>query len=112
MRASLAWRISSAYLILILAILLGLGLYVTSFTRSTYLDQLEAQLGAEASVAAGEAALALADRPAADLEALATRVGANGQARLTLIAPDGVVLGDSAESPAQMENHAGRPEVV
>src|SRR5439155_5511338 len=32
--------------------------------------------------------------------------------RTTLIRPDGVVVGDSEEDPARMENHAGRPEVA
>ncbi|MCZ6816399.1 MAG: HAMP domain-containing protein, partial [Planctomycetota bacterium] len=32
--------------------------------------------------------------------------------RLTVIAPDGGVLGDSDAIPAEMENHATRPEVV
>ena len=50
--------------------------------------------------------------PAADLQPLATRVGANSQARVTLIALDGRVLGDSAELPELMENHADRPEVI
>ena len=35
-----------------------------------------------------------------------------GQNRLTLIDADGTVLFDSDADPAQMENHAGRPEVV
>ncbi len=109
---SLARRITGAYLTLILAVLLGLGAYVAWFTRSTYGAQLEAQLAAEAGIVAGEAALLLVGERPADLQALARRVGASGGARITLIAPDGVVLGDSAESPSQMENHAARPEVV
>ncbi|HEX8229151.1 MAG TPA: ATP-binding protein [Chloroflexia bacterium] len=32
--------------------------------------------------------------------------------RVTLIRPDGVVVGDSEEQPAGMENHASRPEVA
>ena len=117
MRASLAWRITGAYLLLILVILLGVALYVASFVRTVHLDQLEARLGAEAAITAGEAASVLASgHAAADsgaaLQDLATRVGTNSGSRITLIAPDGVVLGDSAESPLQMENHAGRPEVA
>lgn len=36
----------------------------------------------------------------------------DGQNRLTLIDADGTVLFDSAADPAQMENHADRPEVI
>ena len=32
-------------------------------------------------------------------------------ARVTIIAADGTVLGDTWENPATMENHATRPEV-
>ena len=110
--SKLAWRISGAYMALIVAVLIGLALYVAAFTRSTYIEQLETQLAAEAAVLGGEAAWALQDDPAADLQPLATRVGAHSQARVTLIALDGRVLGDSAELPELMENHADRPEVI
>jgi two-component system, OmpR family, phosphate regulon sensor histidine kinase PhoR len=108
----LVWRISAVYLALILSVLLGLALYVAAFTRSTYIQELETQLGTVAAVAGGEAALALQADLAADLQPLATRVGAHSQARVTLIALDGRVLGDSVESPELMENHAHRPEVI
>ena len=113
-RTSLAWRISGAYLALILAVLLGLVLYIASFTRAAYFDQLEAQLAADAAVAAGEAAALLGGPAGAEaaLQALAARIGTHGGAGVTLIALDGRVLGDSAESPSAMDNHAGRPEVA
>jgi len=53
--------------------------------------------------------------PRLALDAEADRAGALLGARVTFIAPDGMVLGDSAESIerlASMENHATRPEVV
>jgi two-component system phosphate regulon sensor histidine kinase PhoR len=57
-------------------------------------------------------------RPAHTIEALdpiADRLGASMQARVTLIAEDGTVLGDSTLTPegvAQVDNHAQRPEVA
>src|SRR5206468_7463172 len=48
------------------------------------------------------------------VQALAERFGAISQARVTVIAPDGTVLGDSRRTAADlpaMENHANRPEV-
>jgi two-component system phosphate regulon sensor histidine kinase PhoR len=50
-----------------------------------------------------------------DLDALADALGAELGSRITLIARDGRVLGDShvaADSLAGLENHAARPEVV
>lgn len=48
---------------------------------------------------------------AAALDALAKRLGREAGVRLTFIAADGRVLGDSQRDPATLENHAERPEV-
>jgi two-component system phosphate regulon sensor histidine kinase PhoR len=60
----------------------------------------------------------LASAPALDRSALdreADRLGRYSASRVTLIAADGVVLGDSTQTEAQLralENHASRPEIV
>jgi two-component system, OmpR family, phosphate regulon sensor histidine kinase PhoR len=46
------------------------------------------------------------------LQDLTNKAGDAGNLRLTLIAHDGTVLGDSIADPATMENHATRPEVA
>ncbi|MFH2113694.1 MAG: PAS domain-containing protein, partial [Spirochaetota bacterium] len=61
--------------------------------------------GTGASVTAGEMDTAAAARFCIDA-ARGTRL------RVTLIAADGSVLGDSRSEPASMENHAGRPEFI
>jgi two-component system phosphate regulon sensor histidine kinase PhoR len=48
----------------------------------------------------------------AALDALCRQLSHELGARITVIAIDGKVLGDSSEVSANMENHAGRPEVV
>src|SRR5262245_50389791 len=48
-------------------------------------------------------------------EAVQERIGALARetdTRITLILPDGVVLADSDEDPARMENHGARAEIV
>src|SRR5207247_3133755 len=57
--------------------------------------------------------LAAAARPE-DVQPLVERYAATLEARVTVIAADGTVLGDSERDPRgvrEMENHAGRPEV-
>src|SRR5215467_12342570 len=95
----------------------------TTMARRTD-ERIEQTLVAEARLAADLVARnAAPSTPAADAldlrireyDAEADRIGALLDARVTLIAPDGRVLGDSAEAPAAvalMENHATRPEVV
>ncbi len=108
----LQWRIAASYAALIGLVLLALGLYLVDFLRAQQLAALEAQLGRQARLVADDVEVRLATQGAADLDPLAKRLGQAIGARLTLIAADGTVLGDSDGDPASMENHATRPEVV
>jgi signal transduction histidine kinase len=54
-------------------------------------------------------ALQSSDLPATDV---LKRIAATDGLRLTLIASDGTVLAESIQDDADMQNHAGRPEVV
>jgi two-component system phosphate regulon sensor histidine kinase PhoR len=47
-----------------------------------------------------------------DFDRLCRELSRQVGSRITVIALDGRVLGDSAETSASMENHAGRPEVI
>ena len=47
----------------------------------------------------------------AKLDAFCKEMGRLTDTRLTVIRPDGIVLGDTDSTPATMENHAGRPEI-
>ncbi len=105
-------QIALAYLLLIALATAVLSLYFSDLARDTYLADLEAQLGAEARLAADLARPLLAAGQAdATIEAQTRRWGAVLGARVTIIATDGVVRGDSHEDPDTMENHASRPEV-
>ncbi|MEN6473097.1 MAG: ATP-binding protein [Syntrophaceae bacterium] len=59
-----------------------------------------------------EALDALAERRVPELAALAHKYGTGTHTRITIIAPDGTVLADSAVDPATMYNHRSRPEVA
>jgi len=75
---------------------------------------IEQTLTSEARLAADLLARGPATTAVADLDAEADRIGELVGARVTFIAADGRVVGDSAETldgVAQMENHASRPEV-
>ena len=75
----------------------------------------EARLAAELLSHAAPSTGATPEALTADLDAEADRLGARLDARVTLIGPDGRVLGDSAEpleNLATLENHATRPEVL
>lgn len=110
---SIRWRITLPFVLLILAAMLGLGLYVARFARQTYLTDLESKLGTEAYIVGQDVAPLLQATPAGpELDAAAKRWAGLIGARVTIIAPDGTVLGESDENRALMENHLDRPEVA
>lgn len=46
------------------------------------------------------------------VQAEVVRMGQRTETRITLVAPDGIVVADSDEDPAVMDNHGTRPEIV
>ena len=109
---NIQWRITIPFVLLVVVIMGVLGVYLASSTRSSQLDSLRSQLESEARITA-EASLPgfLNPDEAESLDALAKKLGAEIDARVTIIARDGTVLGDSEEDPALMENHTNRPEI-
>jgi len=106
------WRITIPFIVLILVIMGILGAYLVNSTRDNQIDALHSQLKNEAMITA-EASLPgfLGQEQQAVLDTLAKTLGENIDTRITIIALDGTVLGDSEEDPASMENHAARPEI-
>jgi len=108
---SVLWQVVLACVILIAITALVLGSYLLKLAQGHYLDTLQEGLVSQARLV-GELA-----RPCMNssqdgcdtlTDGLAPRIGA----RITIIATDGTVLGDSERDPATMENHADRPEVI
>ncbi len=91
------------------------GLLFAGATARRTDAQIEQTLTAEARLAGELLARAAPASAVAELDAEADRIGELVGGRVTFIAADGVVVGDSSESlegVARMENHASRPEVV
>jgi two-component system phosphate regulon sensor histidine kinase PhoR len=89
----------------------ALGVYLTRSVRSSQLSNLRTQLENEAKITAEASLPEFASQEADNLDVLAKKLGGQIDTRITIIALDGTVLGDSNEDPATMENHAKRPEV-
>lgn len=109
---SIRWRVVLPALAILLLSMLGLGVYLSSLVRQAYLSDLEAQLTQEARLIGDALAPVFASLPPdAALDKQADHYARFLDARITLIAPDGTVLGESHEDRAQMDNHLSRPEV-
>ncbi|HLY37969.1 MAG TPA: ATP-binding protein [Candidatus Binatia bacterium] len=81
--------------------------YVAVTVERHQVDTLAERLLAEARVAAE----ALPWTSGAALDAACARLGLDLGIRLTVIGPDGRVLGESTRSSESLENHADRPEI-
>jgi len=106
------WRIAFYYVVLVLVAMGCLSWYLTAFVKRTYLEELRTQLAKQA-LAVGDAVhltLSRGDSVTA-LDVLAKREAVLLGSRVTIILPDGTVVGDSEEDWAAMDNHLTRPEV-
>jgi two-component system phosphate regulon sensor histidine kinase PhoR len=108
---SLRGQLIAAFVGVLLVAMGVLGIIVPELARAHALATLEERLAAEAQLLADHAASLLAQGAEADLDALAKRLGARTGTRLTLIALDGTVVGESHQELALVGNHAGRQEV-
>lgn len=109
---SIQWRITIPFVVLILVTMGILGAYLINSTREYQIDAVRSQLENEARITA-EASLSgfLGEESQQSLDKLAKTLGNDIETRITIIAVNGTVLGDSEENPADMENHYSRPEV-
>jgi two-component system phosphate regulon sensor histidine kinase PhoR len=109
---SLYWKITIPFAVLVLISMGILGTYVIESSRNTQIDLLESQLLNEAKLVANVSLPGLAaPGNQSNLDGIAKATGNEIGARVTLIAPDGTVLGDTDQDPLTMENHSERPEV-
>ena len=110
---SLRWRIVFPYVVLILLTMLGLGIYLSNFVHQAYIADLQSKLTDEArmvgDVIKPDLELGL---PSPNLDTQAKHWASVLEARVTIIAPDGTVWGESHEDRSQMSNHSDRPEVI
>jgi two-component system phosphate regulon sensor histidine kinase PhoR len=112
MSPSIRWRIAIPYVALILLTMAGLLIYLSDLVRDAYLDNLEDQLEAEARLVGDVLDLHLARQSPGDaIDPLVEHYAGIVEARVTIIAPDGTVVGDSTADWREMDNHLYRPEV-
>ena len=93
--------------------LLASTILVSGLVRRSLEDQIQQSLVNEARLAAETLSHRRAATPE-ELDAEADALGRQVSARVTFVAPDGTVVGDSelsSDALRTLENHAGRPEI-
>ena len=110
------WKLMAALTGLVLLVVVVTGVLAGSELRNHVTERTARDLQQRAALARELAAgLRFDHTDTAELDALADRAGAAARSRITLIAPNGAVVGDSQiplERLAAVENHGSRPEVA
>ena len=106
------WRIAIPHVLLIVLVMSALAVSLSSRSRRTLQSDLREQLASEARLLADRSAPLVASHADGDaLDRLARRAADLTGRRVTFIAPDGTVIGESHADRTRMENHADRPEI-
>ncbi|HSW46130.1 MAG TPA: histidine kinase dimerization/phospho-acceptor domain-containing protein, partial [Phycisphaerae bacterium] len=110
-RRRLLWKIYPSYLLITVLSLVAVSWYAEREFRRLYHDRMVGTLTARAKLFAGilDETGALADPTRVDL--LCKELGCRASVQLTVIRPDGKVIGDTEHDPASMDNHSYRLEV-
>jgi len=111
-RKSLFWRIFIYFLLVTAGALAATAWYASHSLRQFHQEQVASDLQARARIFAREIPLLPAPTNSAAVDRLCKDAGRVTLTRITVILPDGMVVGDSNENPAIMENHGNRPEIA
>ena len=108
----LLWRMYFSFFACTLLALALTSWYSNYSFRSFYQDQISADLLNKANILASELASPFAANEWEQVARRCKEFGRLTQTRVTVILPDGRVIGESDQEPSQMENHKNRPEIA
>ncbi len=106
----LLWQLVPTYLAITIGALLLVGWLAANTVHRFYISQTEADLEVRAQLINEQLIESFNLSNQSSLDSLSKALSQISSTRITFIDINGNVLGDSDEDPAEMENHADRPE--
>ena len=110
-RKSIIWQIFPQFLILILISLSIVAFYASDALKNLFIQRTRIDLAARGKLITEIIQSDLMNRQFEQVNRQIHELAAQQRIRITVILPDGVVIGDSEEDYRRMENHADRPEI-
>jgi two-component system phosphate regulon sensor histidine kinase PhoR len=110
-RRKLFLQLFPLYSLITLASLLVISLYFVNTLHNVYYEQVADNLELCAQLVGSQFERNGIPQSEKELGKLVRSLSKKCRARLTVVSVSGVVLADSEKKPAQMENHADRPEI-
>jgi two-component system phosphate regulon sensor histidine kinase PhoR len=110
-RRRLLWQLFPSYLVVILLTVTAVTWYMARSMKDLYLAETAENLRARALLLEDRLSVADFTPASGQVDSLCKKLGADSDTRFTVILPSGLVIADSDQDPATMENHATRPEI-
>lgn len=107
----LIYQLFPSYLVITLVSLLAVSWYALDFTRQFYLERTRADLEINGRLLEKQVLRLLSPLDAPAIDRLSKEAAGQTVTRVTVILPNGHVVGDSEEMPAKMGSHLDRDEV-
>jgi two-component system phosphate regulon sensor histidine kinase PhoR len=111
-RKRLVWQLYPAFLFVTLFLVLAVTWYASRSLRVFYLDEIAKDLESRAALIRSQIGTPVGPEDTAQIDGLCDELGRISQTRITVILRSGLVVGDSEEDPASMEDHSDRPEII
>jgi two-component system phosphate regulon sensor histidine kinase PhoR len=108
----LIWQLYPPYLVLIVLSLLAVSFYATNSLNDFFMNRTRTELETHARIVEGQLRTPIASENMDILDAYCKDIGKDTDTRITIILPNGKVVGDSNETARLMENHGSRPEIL
>lgn len=112
MRHSFRWRIVIPFIVLVTFSMVVLEVYLSNFITQSYQEDWHTRLLSEARMVASQVQPDFINAKGTSLDSAAKKYAGLLNVRVTFIAGDGTVVGESSADEALMDNHFSRPEVA
>jgi len=108
----LIWHLYPSYLVIIILSLVAVGWYTVTSLKSFYVDQAITYLQNQGHLLEHEISPYLSPLDSASIDRICKSIGDDTSIRITVLLPEGAVIGDTKLSPAEMDNNSDRPEIL
>ena len=107
----LFWRLYPTYLIISLVAVIAISGFAATVFKDFFLDQTHSDLQTGAHLLEKQIEPYLTPLDAAAIDAVCKQTGRFTSTRFTVVLASGTVVGDTIETPKNMDNHNNRPEI-
>jgi len=111
-RSRLLWQIAVPLAVLLVAGLVAVAWQASRLMRASHAEQISVQLASSSALVEEVIGDRLASSDHAIIDGIAKRLGKESGLRVTVIAADGTVVGESDGDTSVMDSHLTRPEVA